>query len=244
MSLIEFRDVSVTFGGVAALKGVSMSAEPGRIHGLIGPNGAGKSTLFNVACGLTRPDQGSVFLDGADITSLGPHRRARRGLARTFQQLELFGVLSVYDNVRTAAEIRRGWSHDRTDVAAETRAALTRTGLLDRAGDRADALSTGSARLLEIARALVSRPKLLLLDEPAAGLDEHETQALGSLLTELVADGLGIVLVEHDVDLVMKICASVTVLDLGCVLISGTPDEVRASQDVLDAYLGTAVGGA
>jgi branched-chain amino acid transport system ATP-binding protein len=237
-ALLEFRDVSVIYGGVTALNDVSMAAEAGVIHGLIGPNGAGKSTLFNVASGLVRPRKGAVLLDGKDITKLGPHRRARLRMARTFQQLELFGVLTVRDNLLTAAEIRRGWAHDHSDPRAEATVALERVGLLDYADERADRLPTGVARLLEVARALVTKPRILLLDEPAAGLNEQETQALRSLLAGLAADGLGIVLVEHDMDLVMQACSVVTVLNLGQVLMTGTPDQVRVDPAVLGAYLG------
>ena len=237
--LLEFRDVTVTFGGVTAVDSVSISVDHTVIHGLIGPNGAGKSTLFNVASGLIRPRRGAVFLDGQDITGLGPHRRARLRMARTFQQLELFGVLTVYDNIRTAAEIRRGWAHDRSDCRRDTQEVLERTGLIDMADERADRLPTGFARLLEVARALVTKPKLLLLDEPAAGLNEQETLALSSLLRGLTGDDLGIVIVEHDMDLVMQICTVITVLNMGKVLITANPDEVRKDHAVLNAYLGS-----
>jgi branched-chain amino acid transport system ATP-binding protein len=238
--LIEFRDITVTFGGVTAVDKVSMSVVPGGIHGLIGPNGAGKSTLFNVACGLVRPRAGGVYLEGRDVTRMGPHRRARLRMARTFQQLELFGVLSVYDNIRTAAEIRRGWARDHSDCGRDTDEVLERTGLREMADERADRLPTGLARLLEVARALVTKPRLLLLDEPAAGLNEQETLALSSLLKGLTDDGLGIVLVEHDMDLVMQICRVITVLNMGQVLKTGNPDEVRKDHAVIGAYLGSA----
>jgi branched-chain amino acid transport system ATP-binding protein len=238
--LIEFRDITVTFGGVTAVDKVSMSVVPGGIHGLIGPNGAGKSTLFNVACGLVRPRAGAVYLEGRDVTRIGPHRRARLRMARTFQQLELFGVLSVYDNIRTAAEIRRGWAHDHSDCGRDTDEVLERTGLREMADERADRLPTGLARLLEVARALVTKPRLLLLDEPAAGLNEQETLALSSLLQGLTDDGLGIVLVEHDMDLVMQICRVITVLNMGQVLKTGNPGEVRRDHAVIGAYLGSA----
>jgi branched-chain amino acid transport system ATP-binding protein len=239
-ALLEFQDVSVVYGGVTALNAVSMTAEAGVIHGLIGPNGAGKSTLFNVASGLVRPRKGAVLLDGTDITRLGPHRRARLRMARTFQQLELFGVLTVRDNLLTAAEIRRGWARDHSDPRAEAQLALERVGLVEYAEERADRLPTGVARLLEVARALVTKPRVLLLDEPAAGLNEQETRALSSLLGGLAAEGLGIILVEHDMDLVMQTCSVVTVLNLGQVLMTGSPDQVRADQAVLSAYLGGA----
>ena len=238
--LLEFSKVTVSFGGVTALDRVDMVVETGGIHGLIGPNGAGKSTLFNVACGLVRPKLGAVRLEGRDITRLGPHRRARLRMARTFQQLELFGVLTVYDNVRTAAEIRRSWAHDRGNPRHDADEVLERTGLSELRDERADGLSTGLARLLEVARALVARPRLLLLDEPAAGLNEQETHALSALLRELSGDGLGIVLVEHDMDLVMQVSSRITVLNTGRVLVTATPDEVRADPAVISAYLGVA----
>jgi branched-chain amino acid transport system ATP-binding protein len=239
-ALLEIDQVTVTFGGVTALDNVSLTAEAGLIHGLIGPNGAGKSTLFNVATGLVRPRTGHVRLGGQDITGLGPHRRARLGMARTFQQLELFGVLTVRDNVLTAAEIRRGWARDKVDPHADTQSILERTGLIDHAEERADSLPTGYARLLEVARGLATRPRLMLLDEPAAGLNEQETEVLGRLLGELSGEGMGIVLVEHDMELVMRVCDLVTVLDLGKILKVGTPAEVRSDDAVLGAYLGAA----
>jgi branched-chain amino acid transport system ATP-binding protein len=238
--LLEFRGVTVVFGGVTALDQVDMTIESGVIHGLIGPNGAGKSTLFNVACGLVRPKIGSVCLGGRDITRLGPHKRARLRMARTFQQLELFGVLTVYDNVRTAAEIRRSWARDHSNPARDADEVLERTGLADLRDERADGLSTGLARLLEVARALVTRPRCLLLDEPAAGLNEQETQALSALLRGLQGDDLGIVLVEHDMDLVMQVSSRITVLNMGRVLKTGSPEEVRADPAVVSAYLGSA----
>jgi branched-chain amino acid transport system ATP-binding protein len=238
--LLEFSNVTMAFGGVTALNKVNIVVEGGGIHGLIGPNGAGKSTLFNVACGLARPKVGSVLLEGADITKLGPHRRARLRMARTFQQLELFGVLSVYDNILTAAEIRRSWARDGGNPAREAEEVLERSGLAELRNERADGLSTGLARMLEVARALVTRPKLLLLDEPAAGLNEQETHAFRDLLLGLTGDGLGIVLVEHDMDLVMQVSSTITVLNMGNVLTTATPAEVRADQAVISAYLGTA----
>jgi branched-chain amino acid transport system ATP-binding protein len=238
--LLEFRSVTVGFGGVVALDAVDMTVEVGGIHGLIGPNGAGKSTLFNAACGLLRPRSGSVLLDGRDITGLGPHRRARLRMARTFQQLELFGVLTVYDNVRTAAEIRRSWARDHSNPGRDADEVLERTGLSDLRDERADGLSTGHARLLEVARALVTRPRVMLLDEPAAGLNEQETAALSELLHGLTGDELGIVLVEHDMDLVMRVCERITVLNMGRVLTTATPHEVRSDPAVISAYLGAA----
>lgn len=238
--LLEFRDITVTFGGVTAVKDVTMTVEHGVIHGLIGPNGAGKSTLFNVATGMLRPRSGRVILEGRDITALSPHRRARLRMARTFQQLELFGVLTVFDNIRTAAEIRRSWARDHSDVLRDTEEILERSGLKAVADERADGLPTGLARVLEVARGLATRPRLLLLDEPAAGLNEQETQNLSELLRGIAADGIGIVLVEHDMELVMHICSVITVLNTGRLLATGTPAQVRGDSAVIAAYLGAA----
>jgi len=242
--LLDVRDVTVRFGGQVALTGVSVEAGEGRITGLIGPNGAGKTTLFNVITGLQAPDRGRVLLGEDDITGLPPYKRARRGVARTFQRLELFGLLTVRENLAVAADIRRGWSRrsGRTDDEPPSDTAerlIMEIGLVDVADVRADALPTGQARLVELGRALATRPRLLLLDEPASGQDEHETARFADLLRRLAAAGIGILLVEHDMALVMDVCATIHVLDFGTILASGTPAEIRADQSVLAAYLGT-----
>jgi branched-chain amino acid transport system ATP-binding protein len=231
---LEVSGVTVAFGGNRALDAVAMTAPAGRVTGLIGPNGAGKSTLFDVICGLRRPSAGRVFLDGLDVTRLGPARRARHGLARTFQRLELFGRLSVRDNLLLAAELgpeRRRAARAVTDI-------LARLGLAELADRPADALSTGVARLVEVGRALALRPKFLLLDEPAAGQDAEETERFAALLRVLAADGTAVVLVEHDMNLVMAVCDEVHVLDLGKVIAVGSPAEIRRDAVVLAAYLG------
>jgi branched-chain amino acid transport system ATP-binding protein len=238
LSLLETDDVSVRFGGVQALAGVSISAEAGVVTGLIGPNGAGKTTLFNVISGLQAPTHGRVRFDGRDVTDLPVHRRARLGLARTFQRLEIFGSLSVSDNVRVAVEMRRRFSRQRVDAAGRTRELLELTGIADLADQRADTLSTGQARLTELARALASEPRLLLLDEPGSGLDSRESVDFGRLLGELAGRGLGVLMVEHDMDLVMRVCRRIHVLDFGKKIAEGTPDEVRADPQVQAAYLG------
>jgi branched-chain amino acid transport system ATP-binding protein len=233
--MLEVQGVTVRFGGVTAVDGASLAAQPGEITGLIGPNGAGKTTLFNVITGVQPSAAGTVVLDGTDITRFATHRRAKRGMSRTFQRLELFWTLTVADNVRVAAELAR---HD--NPAALTNELLELVGITDLAEVPAGSLPTGSARLVEVARALASTPRCLLLDEPASGLNEAETLALGALLRQLVADGLAVVLVEHDMSLVMDICDRVSVLDLGRVIASGTPAEVRALPAVIEAYLGVA----
>ena len=234
MASLEVNGVTVAFGGNRALDGVGLTAEPGRVTGLIGPNGAGKSTLFDVVCGLRRPSSGRVLLDGRDVTRMGPARRARHGLARTFQRLELFGRLSVRDNLLVAAELgpeRRRASQ----VAAEI---LARLGLTELAGAAADALPTGLGRLVEVGRALALRPKFLLLDEPAAGQDVEETGRFAALLRALAAEGTAVVLVEHDMSLVMGVCDEVYVLDLGKIIAVGPPAVIRSDETVLAAYLG------
>jgi branched-chain amino acid transport system ATP-binding protein len=233
---LEVSGVSVRYGGRRALYDVDLTAAAGTVTGLIGPNGAGKTTLFNVVCGLQAPSTGRVVLGGRDITRLAPYRRARLGLARTFQRLELFTMLSVRGNVRVAAGVR---GRDAVgDIDARTEDALARVGLTDLAGTRVDELPTGQARLVELARALATHPAVLLLDEPASGLDDRETAALADVLRGLAADGIAVVLVEHDVHLVMRVCELVHVLDFGRLLFRGAPDEVRKSDAVVAAYLG------
>ncbi|MCW2607496.1 MAG: transporter ATP-binding protein [Frankiales bacterium] len=240
MSLLDIDGVSVRFGGLVAVDDARLEVQEGVVTGLIGPNGAGKTTLFNVITGLQAPSSGRVLLDGADISGWKPQERARRGIARTFQRLEVFGSLSVFDNVLTAAELRRSWSTDGEDPRAVAAEQLARTGLEPYADVMADAVPTGVARLVELARALALRPRLLLLDEPSSGLSEEETHAFAGLLREVVADGGSVLIVEHDVDLVMGLCSTVHVLDFGRVICSGPPSVVQADPAVQQAYLGVA----
>jgi len=235
MSALEVRSVTVSFGGRRALSDVTLQADAGSITGLIGPNGAGKTTLFNVICGLQPPSSGSVLLGGDDVTRLAPFKRARRGLARTFQRLEPFGLLTVRENVSLAAGLGGGAEPDR--LAQDL---LERLGVAEMAEVRADRLPTGQARLVELARALATGPRVLLLDEPASGQDEAETAHFATVLREVAADGVAILLVEHDIQLVMDVCRDIHVLDLGRVLASGTAEEIRHDPAVLAAYLGHA----
>jgi branched-chain amino acid transport system ATP-binding protein len=242
MALLEVFGANVRFGGHTAVRDVDLAVDTGRITGLIGPNGAGKTTLFNVITGLQETTAGRVVLDGADLTGVKAHVRARKGIARTFQRLEVFGSLTARENVLTAAEIRRSWSRDRgSDPRAETERLLDLVGIGAVADERVDAMPTGLARLVELARALATRPRVLLLDEPASGLDETESESFAQLLLGLAADGMAILLVEHDVQLVMQVCDVIHVLDFGAILAVGTPEEIQQNQTVLDAYLGTPV---
>jgi branched-chain amino acid transport system ATP-binding protein len=239
MALLEVDGVVVRFGGNVAVDEVSLGAEPGRITGLIGPNGAGKTTLFNVITGLLSPSGGRVTLEGRDITKLPPYKRARLGIARTFQRLELFSVLTVRENIAVAAETRRGWARDRIDTTTLVDEIIERVGLQAYADERVDSLPTGQARLVELGRSLASKPKVLLLDEPASGQTDAETQRFAALLRALSSEGMTILLVEHDVQLVMSVCDAICVLDFGRIIASGTPEEIRTNEAVLAAYLGT-----
>jgi ABC-type branched-subunit amino acid transport system ATPase component len=231
--------VSVRFGGVQALADVDLTVVPGEVHGLIGPNGAGKTTLFNVITGTQSLNSGAVSLDGRDITRCRTHVRARLGLARTFQRLEVCGSLTVRENVLLSAEAQSGGIPDGMSLGAWVDHLLERVGIGGIADEFADAVPTGLARLVEVARALATFPSILLVDEPSAGLDAAETTALGRVLTELAESGMSVLLVEHDLSLVLGVCQRLTVLDYGEVIASGDPDVVRADPLVQAAYLGT-----
>jgi branched-chain amino acid transport system ATP-binding protein len=237
-ALLEVSDVSVRFGGLVAVSDVSLDVPAGQVTGLIGPNGAGKTTLFNVITGLQPPSAGRVRLEGTDITKWSASRRSRAGIARTFQRLEVFGSLSCRDNVLTAAELRRGFGGDSQPAGEVADQMLARVGATDYADAPADAVPTGVARLVEVARALALSPHVLLLDEPSSGLSPTETDTFGQLLRDLAAAGTAVLLVEHDVDLVMHVCDRIHVLDFGRLIGAGTPAEVRANPVVQQAYLG------
>ena len=230
--------VSVRFGGVQAVSEATITARKGQVTGLIGPNGAGKTTTFNIITGLEAPSEGRIFLGGKDVSAYPPYRRARLGLARTFQRLEVFGTLTAHDNVLAAAEFRRAWSKDKSDPRKVTDEILDRVGIRHVQNERVDALPTGLARLVELGRALATHPSVLLLDEPGSGLDIAESEALGDLLLELAEGGTAVLIVEHDVELVMRVCARIHVLDFGRIICVGTPREVQADAAVQAAYLG------
>lgn len=242
---LELQGVRLAYGGLVALSGVDMSVRSGCVTGLIGPNGAGKTSLFDVVTGLSRPSAGRVVLQGHDVTRWRPARRAGIGLARTFQRIELFSSLSVADNVAVAAEAARRarlsprrWHLFESSATAAVDEQLARVGLSELAAARVDTLPTGTARMVEVARALAGDPSVLLLDEPASGLNQIETNRLADLMTALAEAGLAVLLVEHDVELVMRVCSEVFVLDRGAVLAHGTPAEVRQNAAVREAYLG------
>ncbi|MCJ7437114.1 MAG: ATP-binding cassette domain-containing protein [Acidimicrobiia bacterium] len=238
MALLDVSQVSVRFGGLQALDEVSVDVAAGHVTGLIGPNGAGKTTLFNVITGLQAPTTGRVLVDGEDVTLAKPHQRARKGIGRTFQRLETFGTLSARDNILVAAEMRRGWSREKFNANTLTDEVIEQVGLEGVAGERVDSLPTGTARLVEVARALATKPRVLLLDEPSSGLNESETSSLGTLLRELAGEGIAVLLVEHDMSFVMGTCEQIHVLDFGRIIAVGSPSEVQASPDVRAAYLG------
>jgi len=248
VTILEVAGITKRFGGLEVLKGVDLTVQPGQITSLIGPNGAGKTTLFNCITGVLAPDGGSVRLGGRPLDDLAMHERAAAGLGRTFQRLEVFANMSVYENLQVAAEARhpgRAWKgvlrwSDRPDddVAAEVAAALDRVGMTDEAHLRAGDLSTGRLRMLELGRSLCTQPDVLLLDEPASGLDVDETAEFDRLLRALADDGLGILLVEHDVDLVLAVSTHVYCLDFGQIIAEGGPDKIIHDPHVKAAYLG------
>ncbi|MHA5047217.1 ABC transporter ATP-binding protein [Streptomyces sp. SD15] len=248
--VLEALGIGVRFGGVRALDGVDLALRPGEVCGLIGPNGAGKTTLFDVLSGIRRPDDGRVLLDGTDVTRRSPVWRARHGMRRTFQRQQLFGRLTAADNLMVAQEWRGGGGGLAADLLAARRryekerreraAAVLRTcGLDDIETVYAGALPVGQARMVELARAIADPPRVLLLDEPAAGMTADEIGHLSSVIRYLSDDeGRAVLLVEHNIAFVMELCTRVVVLDLGRILAEGTPAEVRADPAVQEAYLG------
>jgi branched-chain amino acid transport system ATP-binding protein len=245
VSVLVARGISVSFGGVHAVVDVGLEVGEGRLVGLIGPNGAGKTTFIDAISGFVR-SRGRVELDGQDLTRLPPHARARHGLARTWQSIELFDDLSVRENLFVAAHRPSVWRTIRETVSrpdpgtAEIGPALELLGLESAADAMPTELSQGQRKLVGIARALVTKPRLLCLDEPAAGLDTHESEELGQRLRSLADAGQAMLLVDHDMGLVLGICDEVTVLEFGKVIAHGHADTVRRDEAVITAYLGKA----
>jgi branched-chain amino acid transport system ATP-binding protein len=251
---LELGAVTVTFGGITALTDVGLTVAPRQVHGVIGPNGAGKTTLFNVACGFVTPDTGRIVRRGDDVTGLRPHELPGLGMARTLQGLDLFDRVTVLENVMVGADrhARTGFlgsllalpraSREERELRDRARAVLATVGVEEYADRYPPSLPYAVRKRVALARALAAEPSLLLLDEPASGLSTTEMHELGELVRSLT-ERMSVMLVEHHMDLVMKVCDEITVLDFGRVIAQGSPDAVRDDPAVLAAYLGENVGG-
>ncbi len=250
MNSLRVENVSRSFGGVRALDDVSFFVEPGTIHGLIGPNGAGKTTLINILSGLLPPSAGRMSYKDHDLHRLAVHQMAAIGIARTFQNIRLFPHMSCLENVQAGQHLRSRRAllprllrlpsarHEDRSLYKQAMETLARVGLDDKADYQSRNLSYGERRRLEIARALSLNPSLLLLDEPVAGMRQGEATVVADLLRSLCREGMTILLIEHNMSFVMSLCQRITVLDFGRVLTTGSPAEVRACHEVIEAYLG------
>ena len=248
--MLRLQGITKVFGGLIALEEVSFSVEVGTITGIIGPNGAGKTTLFNIVSGIYPQNSGNVYLEGKNISRFVPEKLARLGLVRTFQNVELFGQMTVLENVMVGLHTKSksgilscafklpGHIREEKYIRERSLQWLEFTGMVDSAEVKAGNLPFGKGRLLEIARALALEPRMILMDEPAAGLNSHETIGLAALIRRIRESGVTVVLVEHDMDLVMDVCDAVVVLNLGRKLAEGTPREIQENTAVITAYLG------
>jgi ABC-type branched-subunit amino acid transport system ATPase component len=248
--MLRLEGITKVFGGLIALEEVSFSVEDGTITGIIGPNGAGKTTLFNIVSGIYPQKSGNVYLGGKNISRFAPEKLARLGLVRTFQNVELFGQMTVLENVMVGLHTKSksgilscafklpGHIREEKYIRERSLQWLEFTGMVDSAEVKAGNLPFGKGRLLEIARALALEPRMILMDEPAAGLNSHETIGLAALIRRIRESGVTVVLVEHDMDLVMDVCDAVVVLNLGRKLAEGTPREIQENTAVITAYLG------
>ncbi len=248
--LLELTGLTRRYAGLVAVDGVDLRVAPGTVHAVIGPNGAGKTTLFNLISGIVAPSEGRIVFGGRDITAFPPHRRARLGIARSFQNIRVFGSMTVLENVLTGLHVRLGASlaaivgrrprmrREEAEAVVRAREVLGLVGLAGQAELRSASLSYGDQRRLEIARALAPAPLLLLLDEPAAGMNPAETEALAALVRKIRDFGTGVLLVEHDMGFVMDLSDRVTVLNFGRRIFEGAPEAVRREPAVIEAYLG------
>ena len=249
-NILQIKNLSIMFGGIVALDGVNMTTKKGTIHGLIGPNGAGKTTLFNIMTGIYKPTSGNVYLNEKEITGFTPNKIANLGIARTFQNIRLFNSMSVLENVLVA--MHNSMNVNLIDIIFKTKnfkkeekskrekaeKLLEYTGLVKYINNRASSLPYGDQRRLEIARALATNPSLLVIDEPAAGMNHKETSDLKNFLDKINSDGTSILIIEHDVKLIMNLCSFVTVLDFGKIICEGVPEMVKQNKQVIEAYLG------
>jgi len=251
MALLEITNLSKFFGGVKAVDDFNYTLDSGHLHAIIGPNGAGKTTIFNLITGIYPPTQGKIFFDGQEITNLPPHVIAQKGIARTFQNIRLFPDFSVLDNVRTACHQQANYSileglfptprraRQEKELTERAYNLLELVGLANRAKERAKNLPYGHQRRLEIARALALQPRLLLLDEPAAGMNPDETEKLMDFIEEIKEKfNLTILLIEHHMEVVMGLCDDIVVIDFGKKIAQGTPEQIQSDETVIQAYLG------
>ena len=248
--MLRIENVTKIFGGVTALQDVTLSVGSGEITGIIGPNGAGKTTLFNIVSGIYSPTAGQIFYEGKDITSYPPEKLARLSMVRTFQGIELFNQMTVLENVMVGLHTKSrsgifasifkfpGQVREERRIREQAVLWLEFTGIADLADTKAANLPFGKGRLLEIARAMALEPHIILMDEPAAGLNSRETADLAVMIKKIRDSGVTVALVEHDMDLIMDICNRIVVLNLGCKLAEGTPREIQENEKVITAYLG------